>query len=192
MVIAAAISPHLPKISGQEITLLHCTIGAAFLLLFTRCVSSVEVRKSIRWDILITIACAMGISKGLENSGAADWIVSWLLPIAGVFGKIGVLVTLYLITTLLTAIITNTAAVAIAFPIAIAAASQLGVDSRPFMITISIAATASFITPISYQTNLIVQGAGGYRFKDYVRVGVPLTILFLILSTFLIPAFWSF
>jgi di/tricarboxylate transporter len=93
---------------------------------------------------------------------------------------------------LFTEIITNNAAAAISFPIAMAAANQLGVDPKPFFIAICVAASASFSTPIGYQTNLIVQGIGNYKFRDFVKVGLPLNLLIFILSMLLIPLFWSF
>ncbi|MDP2113889.1 MAG: anion permease, partial [Bacteroidota bacterium] len=89
-------------------------------------------------------------------------------------------------------LITNNAAAAISFPIAMAAANQMGIDPKPFFVAICIAASASFATPIGYQTNLIVQGIGNYRFVDYAKVGLPLNILMFIISIFLIPMFWSF
>ncbi|MBA7544313.1 hypothetical protein ES705_36665 [subsurface metagenome] len=95
-------------------------------------------------------------------------------------------------TTVFTEIITNNAAAALIFPIAFSAASQMGVSPRPLFIAIAIAASASFATPIGYQTNLIVQGAGGYKFSDYFKVGLPLNLLFFIASIIIIPFFWSF
>ncbi|MDZ7796728.1 MAG: anion permease [Candidatus Marinimicrobia bacterium] len=95
-------------------------------------------------------------------------------------------------TTIFTEIITNNAAAALMFPIALSASSQLGVDTHPFCITICIAASASFATPIGYQTNLLVQGVGGYKFNDYVRIGLPLNIIAMIITVILVPLLWSF
>jgi di/tricarboxylate transporter len=95
-------------------------------------------------------------------------------------------------TNIFTEIITNNAAAALMFPIALSASSQLGVDPHPFCITICIAASASFSTPIGYQTNLLVKGIGGYRFNDYVKVGLPLNIVSMIITVILVPLLWSF
>jgi di/tricarboxylate transporter len=148
--------------------------------------------KPINWDVLITIACAIGISRALQLSGAADFIARNTINISRGFGPIGVLAGIFLITNLFTEIITNNAAAAIAFPIAYSAATQLGVDPKPFFITICIAASASFSTPIGYQTNLIVQSIGNYRFSDFWKIGLPLNILMLIISVLVIPLFWPF
>jgi di/tricarboxylate transporter len=99
---------------------------------------------------------------------------------------------IFLLTTLFTEIITNNAAVALMFPIAMSAANQMGVNPHPFFIAICIAASASFATPIGYQTNMIVQGIGEYKFKDFLKVGLPLNLLVMIISIILIPLFWAF
>ncbi len=192
MVIAATVGRYMPKLAGSQIGMLHAAFAAAILLVATRCVSYSEARDSIRWDVIITIACAFGVSKALQKSGAASAIAGFIIDIVKDFGPIGVLAGIYLLTTVFTEIITNNAAAALIFPIAFSAAAQMGVSPKPFFIAIAIAASASFATPIGYQTNLIVQGAGGYKFRDYLKVGIPLNILFFIASTVLIPIFWKF
>jgi di/tricarboxylate transporter len=192
MILAAPLGKYIPHIGGRSITMLHAAIGAALLLVITRCIHVSEARKAIQWNVLIAIACAFGISKALQNSGAAAAIATSVINLVKGFGVIGVLAAIYFITTLFTEIITNNAAAALVFPIALSAANQLGVDSRPFFIAIAIAASASFMTPIGYQTNLIVQGAGGYKYRDYFLIGLPLNIIFFILAVIIIPLFWQF
>jgi len=192
MILAATLGGSLPKVAGKNISMLHAAFGAAVLLVLTRCVSVTEARKSIHWDVLITIACAFGISKALQNSGAAQAIASMIINAVKGSGAVGVLAAIYLMTTVFTEIITNNAAAALIFPIAYSAAAQIGADPKPFFIAIAIAASASFSTPIGYQTNLIVQGPGGYKFKDYFKVGLPLNILFFIAALMIIPVFWKF
>ena len=109
-----------------------------------------------------------------------------------VLTAIMVLATIFLLTNLFTELITNNAAAALIFPIAMSAASQMGIDPRPFFIAICIAASASFSTPIGYQTNLIVQSLGNYKFRDFFRIGFALNIIAFIISMLLIPVFWSF
>ncbi len=148
--------------------------------------------KFITWDILIAIAAAFAISRAMSNSGINAMIAEWIIGVGDSFGLYGVLAMLYLVTMLLTELITNNAAVAIAFPVAVALGKQLGVDPMPFFVAISIAASASFSSPIGYQTNLIVQGMGGYKFRDYLRIGVCLNIITFVISLILIPRIWSF
>ena len=99
---------------------------------------------------------------------------------------------LYLVTLLITELVTNNAAAALAFPLALETAAKFGVDPMPFFIAICVAASAGFATPIGYQTNLIVQGAGNYKFMDFVKIGVPMDIIVMIVSVALIPLFWPF
>ncbi len=151
--------------------------------------------KFISWDVLITIACAFGISKGMINSGFADLVAGYIIELAE-YAKHSdnsiyiMLAALYLITNLFTELITNNAAAALAFPLAVGISNQLGCDPMPFIICICFAASASFSTPIGYQTNLIVQGIGGYKFTDFLKVGLPLNIIVFLLSVFLIPLFY--
>ncbi len=148
--------------------------------------------KFITWDILIAIAAAFAISRAMSNSGINAMIAEWIIGVGESFGLYGVLAMLYLVTMLLTELITNNAAVAIAFPVAVSLGRQLGVDPMPFFVAISIAASASFSSPIGYQTNLIVQGMGGYKFRDYLRVGIFLNIITFAISLLLIPRIWHF
>lgn len=154
--------------------------------------------KYISWDILITIACAFAISKAMTNSGLADLIAKSFIDVSTHFStgsQIGpyiLLGLLYLISNIITALITNNAAAALCFPLALSIASQLGVNPMPFFIAICVSASADFSTPIGYQTNLIVQGIGNYKFMDFVRIGVPLNLLCLLISVIIIPLVWPF
>lgn len=148
--------------------------------------------KYISWDILITIACAFAISKAMENSGFAAYIARLIIGMTDSLGPHALLAVLFIITNLFTELITNNAAAALSFPIALAVATQLGVSPTPFFVVICMAASAAFSTPIGYQTNLIVQGIGNYKFTDFVKIGLPLNIITFLLSTLLIPLFWKF
>ena len=128
----------------------------------------------------------------MQNSGLAGGIAHTAIEFAKNWGPIGVLACIYLITNIFTEVITNNAAAAISFPIAMAAATQLGVSPKPFFVAICIAASMSFSTPIGYQTNLIVQGIGNYKFKDFVKVGLPFNLIAFLISISLIPFFWKF
>ncbi len=149
----------------------------------------------ISWDVLITIACAFAISKGMINSGMADLIAGYIISLAETArnsdnGIYIMLAVLYIITNIFTELITNNAAAALAFPLALSISNTLGVDPTPFFICICFAASAAFSTPIGYQTNMIVMGVGGYKFTDFAKVGFPLNIIVFLLSVFLIPIFY--
>ena len=148
--------------------------------------------KYISWDILITIACAFAISKAMVNSGVADCVAGFIIGLSDDYGPHVLLAILFVITNLFTELITNNAAAALAFPLALSISAQLGVSPTPFFVVICMAASASFSTPIGYQTNLIVQGIGNYKFMDFVRIGLPLNIITFIISVILIPMIWNF
>ncbi len=166
------------------------------IMAWTGMYSSRRYTKFISWDVLITIACAFAISQGMINSGLADCVGKYIIALAesarnSQNGIYIMLAALYLITNIFTELITNNAAAALAFPLALSISNTLGVDPTPFFICICFAASASFSTPIGYQTNLIVQGVGGYKFTDFVKVGLPLNIIVFLLSVFLIPLFYG-
>jgi di/tricarboxylate transporter len=164
---------------------------AAGLMIMTRCCSASSARHSVDWSVLVVIAAALGIGQALEKTGTARVIAETLLGIAGQNPWVG-LAVVYGLTTLFTEIITNNAAVALLFPIALATADKLGVNFMPFVMAIMIAASASFATPLGYQTNMMVYGPGGYRFSDYLRLGIPLNILIGITTVALAPVIWPF
>ena len=171
-------------------------VTAAFLvaglMVATRCISVADARQSIDWQTLITIAAAFGLGKALVNSGCVEATAEFFVSITGRWGPYAVLAGVYLMTSLFTETVTNNAAAALVFPFAVAIAAQLGVSPRPFVMAVAFAASASFMTPLGYQTNLMIYGPGGYRFSDFVRVGLPLNLLLLTCATLLIPLAWPF
>lgn len=148
--------------------------------------------KYISWDVLITIACAFAISKAMENSGFASLVAEFIINSTTSLGIWGTLAVLFIITMLFTELLTNNAAAALAFPLALEVSSQMNVNPMPFFVVICIAASASFSTPIGYQTNLIVQGFGNYKFTDFVKFGFPLNVLTFLVTVLLVPLFWDF
>ncbi|RST76317.1 SLC13 family permease [Siminovitchia acidinfaciens] len=160
------------------------------VLLFLKCMTPREARRSIEWNLLILIGSSFGIAHALNKTGAAGYIAEAITREATPFGPVAVLAAVYLLTMLFTEIITNNAAAALVFPIAFSISQQMSLNPEPFAIAIAMAASASFSTPIGYQTNLIVYGPGGYKFSDYLKVGIPLNLLFMIVSIILIPQFW--
>ncbi len=182
-------------IPGLKIDMFFCAAVTTVIMAWTGMFSPRRYTKFISWDVLITIACAFAISKGMINSGFADMVGGWIIDLAQTArhsdrGIYIMLAALYLITNIFTEMITNNAAAALAFPLALSISNTLGMDPTPFFVCICFAASAAFSTPIGYQTNLIVQGVGGYKFTDFVKVGLPMNILVFALSVLLIPLFY--
>lgn len=172
-------------------SMLKAALLAAGLCLLTGCCSPAQARNSIQWHVLLVIAAALGLGHALDKTGAAAYLARLLLGFAGQ-SPILTLAMVYLVTTFFTEIITNNAAAALVFPIAMNVAEGLHVNCMPFIICIMLAASASFATPIGYQTNLMVYGPGGYRFSDYLRIGIPLNVLLGIVAVLLSPLIWPF
>jgi di/tricarboxylate transporter len=171
--------------------MLEAAMIAAALMIITRCTTGSSARQSIDWSVLIVIGAAIGVGQALESTGAAGHLAHSWINLAGNDPWLA-LVAVYVITSAFTEFITNNAAAVLIFPIAQATAESLGVSFMPFVFAIMMAASASFATPIGYQTNLMVYGPGGYRFTDYVRIGLPLNILLGIAAVLIIPIFWPF
>ena len=128
----------------------------------------------------------------MVNSGVSDLIASQIISLSHSYGPYVLLAAMFIITNVFTELITNNAAAALSFPLALSLSQQLGVSPMPFFVIVCVAASASFSTPIGYQTNLIVQGIGNYKFTDFVRIGLPLNIITFIISVLLIPQIWPF
>ncbi|MFN3312513.1 MAG: SLC13 family permease [Hyphomonas sp.] len=154
------------------------------------CLDHQEAYQSIRWDILMLIFGMLALGIAMEKTGAAALIVGFLAEVSGGFGPLALLILIYAVTSFLTEIISNNAAAILITPLAIGLAQQIGVDPRAFIVAVMFAASASFATPIGYQTNTLVYRAGGYKFTDFVRFGLPLNIVMVVVAAFVIPIFW--
>jgi di/tricarboxylate transporter len=173
------------------LTMLEAALVAAGLMIASGCTSGRIARQAPDWQVLVVIAASFGIGAALQKSGAATVLADAITSLAG-GSPWGTLMLVFTATALLSAIATNNVAAVLAFPIALSAAHHMNVDVMPFAITIMVAASASFITPIGYQTNLMVYNAGGYRFMDFVRIGLPLTLLVGLVTVGLVPLIWGF
>lgn len=192
MIIGATIS-ELPNIqSFTNSGMLLWAAAAAVIMALCNIFPAKKYTKYISWDILITIASAFAISRAMATSGVADILAEAIISLSGTLSPRIILALVYITTNIITELITNNAAAAFCLPIALSAAGILGVSPMPFCVATAIAASASFCTPIGYQTNTIVQGVGSYTFADFIRIGLPLSILTFTISMIFIPIFWSF
>jgi di/tricarboxylate transporter len=171
--------------------MLAAALVAALLMILARCCTSGEARQSIDWSVLLVIGASLGIGQALDTSGAAQVVARNLIDLAGGHPWL-VLVMVYFVSMVFTELVTNNAAAVLVFPIALAAARSLEVSFMPFAITIMVAASGGFATPIGYQTNLMVFGPGGYKFGDYVRLGVPLDLVFMAVTVTITPLIYPF
>jgi di/tricarboxylate transporter len=156
-------------------------IATGFLLLSKTITASASI-KAINWNIIILMGSAIGIGKAVEITGLAKMVAEFLININTSFGIIGILIVFYLFTVILTEILNNLATAALMFPIGFSISEQLNTDPMMFALITAIAASCSFLTPIGYQTNLLVYGPGGYKFKDYLKVGLPLSFICMIIT----------
>ena len=172
-------------------SMLIAAIVGSVALIATGCVSGAEARRSVEWSTLVSIAAAFGIGEGIRLSGA-DQALAAVIVEAGASTPQAALIAFYIGTAILTELVTNNAAAALMFPFALSIAQSLGVSPMPFAVAVMFAASASFSTPIGYQTNLMVYGPGGYRFSDFLRLGLPLQVVVGIVTLVTIPWFFPF
>ncbi len=166
-------------------------LGCVFLVI-TRSITMEEAYQAIDWKVIFLLAGAMSLGVAMDNSGSAELISTVLIDIVGNWGPTAVVSVLFLITSVLTGVMSNNASAVLLTPIAIAAAVSMDVDARPFLMSITFAASSSFMTPVGYQTNTMIYGVGNFRFMDFIRVGTPLNIIFWIIATFMIPILFPF
>jgi di/tricarboxylate transporter len=164
---------------------------AAAVLLITRCITFSQAYKSVDMQVLLVIIAAFGIGKAMEKTGAAAFIANFMVGLGGGSPWMA-LSMLYITTSILTEMVTNNAAALILWPISLAMANQMGVDWTPFAFAIMMGASASFATPIGYQCNMMVFGPGGYRFSDFLKIGIPMNLFGWIICSILIPIIWPF
>ncbi len=172
-----------------EVSILTAALAAAVAMVLLRCCTTSEARRSIDWSVLIVIGSAIGIGSALEKSQAAAAIAYGLLDLAS-GNPLLALIAVYLATMFCTELITNNAAAVLMFPIAINAATGLGSNPAAFVIVVMIAASASFLSPFGYQTNMMVYGVGGYRVVDYIKFGLPLSLIVFAVTILIVPQVW--
>ena len=168
------------------VSLFLALIVLFILILFFKIASPKDIHKNIDYNLAIIIALSLALGTAMMKTGVADMIADLLINLFLPLGNMGMLFGIYFITAVLAAYITNKAAVAIIFPISLTMALHLNADPMPFILVVSFAAAANFMTPIGYQTNLMVYGPGGYKFKDFFKVGFPLTIIYMLVTVFIL------
>ncbi|MEL4429664.1 SLC13 family permease [Shewanella mangrovisoli] len=184
LTIVLSLTGVLPLAKGLVLLLLsYFAIGAVTLS---------ELKRRFPLELVVIVGSALGLANLMMSTGLADGVAQGLLGTINGYGVFGAFVGVYLVTLLLTELVTNNAAAALAFPIAYAVALNYGVDPRPFIMAVVFGASASFISPYGYQTNLMVFNAGNYRFSDFLRLGLPLSVLYSLIVIFMVPVIFPF
>lgn len=170
--------------------ILHASLAGALLLVVLGVLSPNEAKNSLDLNVLAVIAGSFGLGAAITESGLAAVVADGVVGAAGAFGDLGVLAGILVATVILTEVVSNNAAAALMFPVALGVATQAGIDPRALIVAVAVGASAGFLTPIGYQTNMLVYGLGGYRFRDFIRAGAPLTLTVLVVGILVIPRFW--
>ena len=179
-------------VAFNVLPLLVAALSGAVAMIIGRCITIEEAYKAIDWKVIFLLGGIIPLGLALEQTGTAAWLAGTTMKGIIEMGPFVVLTCLYFITAVLTAIMSNNAAAILLVPIAFSAAELMGVSARPFLMAITFAASTSFATPIGYQTNTMIYAPGGYRFSDYARIGLPLNIIFWIVTILLAPVLWPF
>ncbi|WP_462321029.1 SLC13 family permease [Halochromatium sp.] len=187
----AIVATMVGLVAFELLSMLEAALLAAGAMILTRCTPDRVARREPDWQVLIVIATSFGIGAALEKTGAAALLAGSLIELAGGIPWLA-LGLLFVAAAVLTALATNNVAAVLLFPVALDSARLMDVSVIPFLVTLMVGASASFATPIGYQTNLMVFNVGGYRFSDFIRIGVPLTILVGAVTVTLVPMIWSF
>lgn len=174
------------------IPILVSAIIGCILMVLTRCITVSEAYESVHWNVIFLLGGVLALGKAMEKSGAAFFLADTIVGTVGAWGPYALLSAFYLLTAILTELMSNNATAALLVPIVIATADSIGVDARPFLMAVTFAASAAFMTPVGYQTNAMVYSLGHYRYSDFLRVGTPLKLLVWVLATIFIPRFWPF
>ncbi len=178
----------LAGLNVAPLFVIACIMVAVVLL--TRCIDAAEAFAAIDKELLILIFSMLAIGAALQQAGTIDLVVQALVPWLAGLPPFMIIWSVYLLTSILTELVSNSTVAVVVTPLAIALGTALGLDPRPLVVAVMVAASASFATPIGYQTNTLVYGPGGYQFTDFARIGIPLNLAMGLLSSALIPLFW--
>ncbi|MEL6938745.1 MAG: SLC13 family permease [Cyanobacteria bacterium J06598_1] len=162
--------------------ILVSALAGVVAMVLTGCLKPGELYQAVRWDVIFLLACLIPLGTAMQNSGATDWLANQLITIGGSLSEYWMLTVIYILTVLLTAVLSNNASVILLLPIGVQVANSIGANPLTVIFIITFAASNSFMTPIGYQTNTMVYGAGGYRFLDFLKVGGPLSLIMTIIT----------
>ncbi len=189
--IGAAIVPAVMILAATGVMpILKASILGVVAMLVTRRLTIQQAYKAINWTVIFLVAAILPMGTAMKNTGLAQWLGGGVAELGSQFGLTAVVALLFLATSVLSEIMSNNSTAVLMIPIAVTAAAGMGLDVKPLLMAVTIAAATSFLTPMGYKTNTVVYGPGGYRFMDYIRAGLPLKVIFWILATILIPLFW--
>ena len=169
-----------------------CALTAVFLMVLTGCLHLRDAYRAIRGDVLLLIVGTIALGAAMEKSGATQYYADAFLSLFSQAGPRIVLAGMIILTSISTQLLSNNATAVLLLPIAITTALKIGVHPKPFVVAICFGASACFASPIGYQTNLLVYGPGSYRFSDYLKLGIPLNLMVIVMGSLLIPIFWPF
>lgn len=175
----------------EIIPIVTAAMITAGIMIYTGCVRKGQIMAALNFPILLVIAAAIGMGQAIETTGLAVMAAGLINDYTTFLGPIAVIAGIYILTNILTELITNNAAAVLMLPIALALGVETGITAHAMAVTVAVAASASFLTPIGYQTNLMVMGAGRYRFKDYLKAGFPVTIFMMVLTIFMVQYIWN-
>lgn len=175
----------------EIIPIVTAAMITAGIMIYTGCVRKGQIMAALNIPILLVIAAAIGMGQAIETTGLAAMAAGVINDYTTFLGPIAVIAGIYILTNILTELITNNAAAVLMLPIALALGVETGITAHAMAVTVAVAASASFLTPIGYQTNLMVMGAGRYRFKDYLKAGFPVTIFMMVLTIFMVNYIWN-
>lgn len=189
--VALAILAGVVIVAGLGILpIMAAAITGLVLMLFTRCMRIDELYQDMDWMVVFLLAGVIPLGIAMDQSGAAMWLGHHLSTLVGPYGPTAVIAAFYLFTAILTSVMSNNATAVVLTPIALLTADQLGINPMALVVSVMFGASAGFMTPISYQTNTLVYGPGGYRFVDFLKVGAPLNLLLAVTAAIFIPMFW--
>jgi di/tricarboxylate transporter len=167
-------------------------IAGVILMVLTGCLTMGEAYRSIEWKAIFLIAGMLPLGIAMEQTGAANFLAERMVNMVGGFGSLAVMAGLFVLAALASQVMPNPAVAVLLAPIAFNTANDLGISPYPLMMAVAVSASAAFLSPVGHSANILVMGPGGYRFADYTKVGIPLTVVVLLIVLVAVPIFWPF
>lgn len=177
-------------LATQMLPMATVALAGAVAMVVTGCISGMKIYEAVQWKVLVLIAGTLALGQAMVVSKTADWLAQIVANLEPHLGAHGLVVVTLIVAALLTEMVSNAAVAAVLVPVALKIATEVQVSPYPFVMAVAFGASLSFLTPIGYQTNTLVYGAGGYRFGDFARVGAPLVLIIWAVAGLLIPYFW--